>query len=110
MLELFESVGADCYDLTFTGLKQERRGFRRAQTAAQVRRSLPYLVPSASMHHYNLIVRPRAMTTTLIQLDDLSSENLARIASAAFLSLQTRCPFRKFAASQAAVRLYGLGG
>jgi hypothetical protein len=89
MLAVFESVGADRYDLTFTGLKQERRGFRRAQTTAQLHQSIPFLVPSASRHHYNLIVRPRATTTTLIQLDDLTFDNLTSIAPAAFLTLRT---------------------
>jgi hypothetical protein len=39
--------------------------------------------------HNNVIVRPRSKTTALIQLDDLTPENLSRITPVAFLTLQT---------------------
>jgi hypothetical protein len=32
MLEVFESVGADSFDITHTNIRQKKRGFRRAQT------------------------------------------------------------------------------
>jgi hypothetical protein len=35
------------------------------------------------------IVRPRSKTTALVQLDDLTPDNLSRIAPVAFLTLQT---------------------
>ena len=89
LLDLFASVGADTFDLTHTNLHQEKRGFRPAQTLAQARASMPYLVPSAARRQNNLIVRPRSKTVTLIQLDDVPPDNLARIAPAAFLVLQT---------------------
>lgn len=91
LLDLFASVGADAFDITHTNLHQEKRGFRPAQTLAQARASMPYLVPSAARRQNNLIVRPRASggTVALIQLDDLPPDNLARIAPAAFLVLQT---------------------
>jgi hypothetical protein len=89
LLDLFASVGADAFDITHTNLAQEKRGFRPAQSLAQARESMPYLVPSAARRQNNLIVRPRAGAAALIQLDDLSPENLARIAPAAFLVLQT---------------------
>lgn len=91
LLDLFASVGAEAFDLTHTNLHQEKRGFRPAQTLAQARASMPYLVPSAARRQNNLIVRPRARagTVALIQLDDLPPDKLARIAPAAFLVLQT---------------------
>jgi len=89
LLDLFASVGADAFDITHTNLHQEKRGFRPAQTLAQARASMPYLVPSAARRQNNLIVRPRSKTVALIQLDDLAPDNLARIAPAAFLVLQT---------------------
>lgn len=89
LLDLFASVGADAFDITHTNLHQEKRGFRPAQTLAQARASIPYLVPSAARRQNNLIVRPRSKTVALIQLDDLPPDNLARIAPAAFLVLQT---------------------
>ena len=89
LLDLFASVGADTFDLTHTNQHQEKRGFRPAQSLAQARASMPYLVPSAARRQNNLIVRPRSKTVALIQLDDLLPDNLARIAPAAFLVLQT---------------------
>jgi len=51
---------------------------------------MPYLVPSAARRQNNLIVRPRAGDgVTLVQLDDLVPDALARIAPAAFLILRT---------------------
>ena len=89
LLDLFASVGADAFDITHTNLHQEKRGFRPAQSLAQARASMPYLVPSAARRQNNLIVRPRSKTVALIQLDDLPPDHLARIAPAAFLVLQT---------------------
>jgi hypothetical protein len=60
LLDLFASVGAEAFDITHTNLQQEKRGFRPAQSLAQARQSMPYLVPSAARRQNNLIVRPRA--------------------------------------------------
>ena len=90
MLDVFASVGAETFDITHTHLmKQEKRGFRPGQTLVQAKESMPFLVPSASRRQNNVIVRPHSTTATLIQLDDLTPENLTRIAPAAFLTLQT---------------------
>jgi hypothetical protein len=90
LLDLFASVGAEAFDITHTNLQQEKRGFRPAQSLAQARQSMPYLVPSAARRQNNLIVRPRAGDgVTLVQLDDLAPDALARIAPAAFLILRT---------------------
>lgn len=89
MLEVFASVGADSFDITHTNIRQEKRGFRRAQTIAQTRQSMRYLVPAAAKRQNNLIVRPHASAVALIQLDDITAENLARITPEAFLTLQT---------------------
>ena len=90
LLDLFASVGAVAFDITHTNLQQEKRGFRPAQSLAQARQSMPYLVPSAARRQNNLIIRPRAgADVTLVQLDDLASDALARIAPAAFLILRT---------------------
>lgn len=48
LLDLFASVGAEAFDITHTNLQQEKRGFRPAQSLAQARQSMPYLVPSAA--------------------------------------------------------------
>ena len=89
MLELFASVGTDCFDIIHTNEQQEKRGFRPAQSLAQARESMRFLVPNAEKRKNNLIIRPRSNSVSLIQLDDLTPENLARIDKAAFLTLQT---------------------
>jgi RepB DNA-primase from phage plasmid len=89
MLDLFASVGATAFDITHTNLAGEKRGFRPSQSIEQTQQSIPHLVPSAAKRQNNLIIRPRSNTTTLIQLDDLSTENAARIALEGFLTLQT---------------------
>ena len=89
MLEVFASVGADRFDILHTNEAQEKRGFRPAQTLEQARESMRFLVPNARMRKNNLIIRPRSSTVALIQLDDLSQENLARITGKAVLTLAT---------------------
>ena len=34
MLDMFESIGADSFDITHTNIRQEKRGFRHVQTIA----------------------------------------------------------------------------
>lgn len=89
MLDVFASVGAESFDLTHTNISGEKRGFRRAQTLYQLKTSMPYLLPAALRRQNNVIVRPQAKEVRLIQLDDLTSENMAKIAPEAFLALQT---------------------
>lgn len=89
MVAVFESVGATAFDITHTNLAGEKRGFRPAQTTEQARQSIPHLVPSAARRHNNVIIRPRSGTTKLVQLDDLPADSAPKIASAAFLMLQT---------------------
>ena len=89
MLEVFASVGADSFDVIHTNLAGEKRGFRPAQSLEQARESMRFLVPNARMRKNNLIIRPRSSTVALIQLDDLSQENLARITGKAVLTLAT---------------------
>lgn len=89
MLDLFASVGADAFDITHINLAQEKRGFRPAQSVAEAKTSMPYLVPNAARRQNNIIIRPRSQAVKLVQLDDLTPENRDRIAPAAFLILQT---------------------
>ena len=89
LLDLFASVGADAFDITHTN---PATGEARLPPGAECRPGAGIHAPScpsAARRQNNLIVRPRSGTVALIQLDDLSPENPARIASAAFLVLQT---------------------
>jgi hypothetical protein len=89
MLELFASVGATVFDLTHTNEADKIRGFRPGQSLAQITNSMRYLIPSGDRRRNNVIVRPRSRAVTLVQLDDLTPENRARIEPAAFLVVQT---------------------
>lgn len=89
MLETFASIGATHFDVTFTHLTGEKRGFRCNRTLAEVKDSMPPLVASSTKRQNNVIVRPRVEGATCIQLDDLDREKGQQIASAAFLMLET---------------------
>lgn len=90
MLETFASVGVRFFDITHTNIDGEKRGFRPKQSLEQTRTSIPHLLASAPRRQNNVIVRPhRPPAVLLIQLDDLATENIARVAPAAFLILET---------------------
>lgn len=91
MIDLFASVGVERFDITFTNLDGEKRGFRRAWPAEEVRRSmLSTLIQSCVAGQQNIIVRPHAArAVSLIQLDDLDSTALERVSAAAFLTFAT---------------------
>lgn len=89
MLDTFASVGATHFDLTFTSIEGEKRGFRPTQSIAQLKNSLPKLFPGATARQNNLIIRPISEKVHFVQLDDLSSANLGRVGDAAFLTLET---------------------
>jgi RepB DNA-primase from phage plasmid len=72
MLDAFASVGVAHFDLTHLDIDGEKRGFRRSQSIAQLKNSLPYLLKSASERKNNVIVRPhQPVGALLVQLDDL---------------------------------------
>jgi len=77
MLDAFASVGVTHFDLTHLDIDGEKRGFRRAQSVAQLNNSLPYLLKSAPERKNSIIVRPHNPDGAfLVQLDDLSSSML----------------------------------
>ena len=89
MLDTFSSVGATHFDLTHLGIDGETRGFRREQSVAQVKNSMPKLFPGATARQNNIIVRPLSRTVHFVQLDDLDAAGLGRVGEAAFLTLET---------------------
>lgn len=90
MLELFASVGADHFDIIHTNEAGEKRGFRPAQSLEEAKGSMPFLIPNGDMRHNNVIIRPRSSSgITLIQLDDITDANLARITGNGVLALET---------------------
>jgi hypothetical protein len=89
MLDIFASVGATKFDVTFLDIEGKKRGFRASQTIRQMKNSLPLLFPGLKERKNSLVVRPHSDTATLIQLDDLNRETLAPLRDVAFLALQT---------------------
>jgi DNA primase RepB-like protein len=89
MLDAFASVGAQRFDVTFLDIDGNKQGFRKGQTVAQLRNSLPKLLPGLTERRNSLVVRPHADNVTLIQLDDLDAGALDRLRDVAFLTLQT---------------------
>jgi hypothetical protein len=89
MLDLFASVGAKRFDVTFLGIEGEKRGFRKDQSIRQLKGSLPLIFPGLQERQNSLVVRPHSDKAVVIQLDDLKDETLAPLRDLAFLSLQT---------------------
>jgi hypothetical protein len=89
MLDTFASVGATHFDLTFTGIDGEKRGFRPSQSLAQLKNSMPKLFPGTAERQNNIIVRPASDKVHFVQLDDLDAAALSRVGEAAFMTLTT---------------------
>lgn len=89
MLDVFASVGATHFDVTFLDIDGAKRGFRASQSARQMKNSLPKLLPGLTERQNSLVVRPVSDTTALIQLDDLNAEALQRVKDVAFIALAT---------------------
>ena len=89
MLDIFASVGATRFDVTWTTLAGDKEWFRRSVSLADLTRTLPAMLDSAPGKQRNVIVRPHGPSVTFIQLDDLTPAHLARLAPAVFLTLET---------------------
>jgi hypothetical protein len=89
MLDAFASVGARRFDVTFLDIDGGKRGFRPQQTVAQLRNSLPKLLPGLIERRNSLVVRPHADDAVMVQLDDLDAPALDRLRCIAFLTLCT---------------------
>ena len=86
---MFASVGATHFDMTFTSIDGEKRGFRSSQSLAQLKNSMPKLFPGAAERQNNIIVRPTSEKVHFVQLDDLDMAGLSRVGEAAFMTLET---------------------
>lgn len=96
MLDAFASVGITAFDLTLTNIKedkkgrQEVRGYEENQTLADLRRSMPRLIADATRQQNNNIIRPHNPSgVTVIQLDDLGTEKIERLAEHSFMVICT---------------------
>ncbi len=91
MLSAFASVGANAFNLTLTDIEGQKieGGYRTNCSLEELRRTVGRVLQNAERHQHNVIIRPRPVTTTLIQLDDLDFAKAERIAPHAFIVFQT---------------------
>jgi hypothetical protein len=89
MLAAFSSVGVRFFDVTMTDIEGEKTGFQTSRPVDHLRRTIGRAIGAAIELRQNYIIRPRANSVTLIQLDDLDSAKAARVAAHAFMVLET---------------------
>jgi hypothetical protein len=116
MLEIFASVGAERFHVTWTNSAGQPRRPRLLRKnlqslggplpqadnegwldavhiagigATDLNRTLPALLDSANADRLNLTIRPRGRGVRFIQLDDLAAEKLPALAPAMFLIIET---------------------
>lgn len=91
MLSAFASVGARVFDLSITDLNgDEVKGLQRPKRSLEtIRQMIGRALHHAEHHSYNVIIRPRSTTATLIQLDDLDPQKAERTAPHAFMVIRT---------------------
>jgi hypothetical protein len=89
MLDTFASVGATRFDVTRTTRAGDKEEFQRGVSLAELGRTLPHMLDTATARERNVIVRPHGPGVTFIQLDDLAAGSLPRLAPAVFLTLET---------------------
>jgi hypothetical protein len=89
MLDTFGSVGATRFDVTLTTRAGTKVWFQRGMSLTDLRQTLPGMLDAAAKSERNVIVRPHGTDRTFIQLDDLKADQLALLAPAVFLALET---------------------
>lgn len=89
MLDAFASVGATHFHVTWTTLAGEKEKFRRSVSHVELCRTIGGILVAAAVQQNSITIRPVANNVTFIQLDDLDSEKLARVAPAVFLITET---------------------
>jgi hypothetical protein len=89
MLAAFSSVGVHSFDVTITDIEGEKTGFQINRPIEALRRSIGKAIEAAIELRQNYIIRPRANSVTLIQLDDLDSVKADSVAAYSFMVLET---------------------
>src|SRR4051794_39413823 len=89
MIGTFGSVGATRFDVTLTTAAGEKDSFRRGISLSNLVRTLPGMLDAAATTQRNVIVRPHSPSIIFVQLDDLKTDQLAPLAPAVFLTLET---------------------
>lgn len=88
MIEAFAYAGAKSFEVTFTDEQGEKVGYQSNRSIQDVRRNLASYLTAAVAKHVNFIIRPRT-EKRLIQLDDLTNEQAAKLTPFAFLAFET---------------------
>jgi RepB DNA-primase from phage plasmid len=89
MIDTFASAGATRFDVTRTNAAGDKVSFERGVSRSDLARVLPAMLDHAIAHRPNVIVRPTGPGVSFLQLDDLKADQLARLAPAVFLILET---------------------
>ena len=88
MLAAFASVGVRALDITIKNLEDGKVGFQANCRLDSLRRTIGRDLAQAEARNHNYIIRPRP-DAALIQLDDLDSAKVAKVAPYAFLVFET---------------------
>jgi hypothetical protein len=88
MLEVFATVGATRFEVTWTNIDEDKVRFQRASSAELIR-TISGILDAAAVAKLNVIVRPEGWGVRFIQLDDLTADKLPAVAPAMFLILET---------------------
>jgi hypothetical protein len=75
--------------LTLLDLDGREREFRRGRRLDELRRSSGRQLESAAANRRSVVIRPRSMTSLLIQLDDFTAAQAEKIAPQAFMTVCT---------------------
>ena len=94
MLDIFASVGATHFNVTWTTLQDQPRGSHKGMSLREIVLAMPGILDAATgdpLNPRNVIVRPydERRTVWFIQLDDLKAEQLHDLAPRIFLILET---------------------
>jgi len=89
MLAAFASVGVRSFDVTMTDIEGEKTGFQPNRPIDELSRAIGKTLAAAIDDRQNYIIRPRSLSPLLVQLDDLDSTKAARVASHAFMVIET---------------------
>lgn len=89
MLETFASVGATHFNVTWTNLADQPHRSHKGISLREIVRAAPVYLDAAAADQLNVIVRPYGRDVWFIQLDDLKTDQLARLAPRIFLILET---------------------
>jgi hypothetical protein len=96
MLTAFADIGVCVFDITFTNIEEDENGrqkvvgVRKNRNLAEVRRSMPYLMANSPRRQNNIIIRPHDPPgVAVVQLDDLDSAKVSRLAPHSFIVIRT---------------------